>query len=62
MKNFAECRPTGIYKEDYLQELFNRYDDVSATPPAPPMPDWCTGLLLPSSVVYKEHCVIDPKH
>lgn len=41
VKAVADARPPGIYKQDYLQELFRRYGDVEDTPPAPPMPDWC---------------------
>ncbi|KAH6935285.1 hypothetical protein HPB50_005020 [Hyalomma asiaticum] len=37
----AEARPPGIYKADYLRELFKRYGDVDETPPAPPRPSWC---------------------
>lgn len=39
---FAQARPPGIYKEDYIKELFRRYeeDDVDVPPP-PEMPDWC---------------------
>ncbi|KAH9628994.1 hypothetical protein HF086_001904 [Spodoptera exigua] len=36
-----QTRPPGIYKQDYLQELFRRYDEVELTPPAPMLPDWC---------------------
>ena len=43
VRAFAQVRPPGIYKEDYLQELFRRYDDPDETPPAPPLPEWCTG-------------------
>ncbi|XP_072396689.1 mRNA-capping enzyme [Diabrotica undecimpunctata] len=39
---FAESRPVGIYKGDYIQELYKRYDDVSDAPPPPSLPDWCT--------------------
>ncbi|CAH1784913.1 unnamed protein product [Owenia fusiformis] len=42
VRTFAQMRPPGIYKQDYLEELFRRYDDVEDTPPAPPLPDWCT--------------------
>lgn len=40
---FARARPPGIYKQDYLQELFRRYDEEENTIPAPPLPDWCDG-------------------
>ncbi|VDP10279.1 unnamed protein product, partial [Soboliphyme baturini] len=38
---FAKARPPGIYKESYLAELFQRFDDADATPVAPPLPSWC---------------------
>lgn len=34
-------RPVGIYKEDYIVELYRRYDDVEDATRAPPLPDWC---------------------
>lgn len=38
---FAEARPPGIYKQDYLNELFRRYGEPSMKPPnAPPLPTW----------------------
>ncbi|XP_064652771.1 mRNA-capping enzyme-like [Lineus longissimus] len=39
---FAKARPPGIYKQDYLDELYRRYGDPEDTPNAPPLPDWCT--------------------
>ncbi|XP_064481228.1 mRNA-capping enzyme-like isoform X1 [Ornithodoros turicata] len=41
VKAIAMARPPGIYKADYLRELFSRYGDVADTVPAPPRPDWC---------------------
>ncbi|CAK1549641.1 unnamed protein product [Leptosia nina] len=41
LKAFANERPPGIYKPDYLLELYKRYDDESMTPEAPMRPDWC---------------------
>lgn len=41
VRAIAEARPPGIYKADYLRELFKRYGDVDETPPAPPRPSWC---------------------
>lgn len=38
---FSEVRPPGIYKKDYLVELYKRYDDVDFAPEPPPLPDWC---------------------
>lgn len=40
-RHFGLMRPPGIYKEDYIQELFQRLGDVEDAPPAPAMPDWC---------------------
>ena len=39
---FAQCRPPGIYKQDYLNELFKRYADVTddKVPIAAPIPNW----------------------
>lgn len=39
---FAQARPPGIYKDDYIKELFRRYDDVEDALPAPEKPDWCS--------------------
>ncbi|RZF44276.1 hypothetical protein LSTR_LSTR006826 [Laodelphax striatellus] len=41
LRQFADCRPPGIYKQDYLNELFARYGDVEDTPAAPTLPNWC---------------------
>ncbi|XP_053602139.1 mRNA-capping enzyme [Plodia interpunctella] len=41
VNEFARMRPPGIYKQDYLQELYRRYDDAEFTPAAPMRPDWC---------------------
>lgn len=38
---FAKARAPGIYKGDYLKELFCRYGDEEDTPSAPSLPDWC---------------------
>ena len=38
---FAQSRPNGIYKQDYINELFKRYADPSEPiPTAPPQPEW----------------------
>ena len=41
-----QSRPPGIYKQDYLDELFRRYGDPEDTPSAPPLPQWCTGMAV----------------
>lgn len=41
LDKFAKVRPPGIYKADYLQELYQRYDEVEDTPLPPQLPDWC---------------------
>lgn len=38
---FAHARPPGIYKADYIKELFRRYDDEDDAPPPPELPAWC---------------------
>ena len=38
---FAAKRPPGIYKADYIEEIFRRYGDVSDAPAVPHLPDWC---------------------
>lgn len=38
---FAQARLPGIYKGDYLKELFRRYGDVADAPAPPPLPEWC---------------------
>lgn len=39
---FAESRPPGIYKQDYLNELFKRYESEADAPIAPELPTWET--------------------
>lgn len=41
LAEFAIARPPGIYKGDYIQELYRRYDDVEDAPPPPARPTWC---------------------
>lgn len=41
LAEFATVRPPGIYKDDYIKELYRRYDDVEDAPPPPPRPSWC---------------------
>lgn len=38
---FAKARPPGIYKQEYITELYKRYDDEDDATTAPPLPDWC---------------------
>uniref|UniRef100_A0A8C5DSM7 mRNA-capping enzyme n=1 Tax=Gouania willdenowi TaxID=441366 RepID=A0A8C5DSM7_GOUWI len=38
---FSQARSPGIYKGDYLKELFRRYGDEEDAPPAPALPEWC---------------------
>ncbi|XP_061479287.1 mRNA-capping enzyme isoform X4 [Rhineura floridana] len=38
---FAQARAPGIYKGDYLKELFRRYGDGVDAPVPPPLPEWC---------------------
>ncbi|XP_075158681.1 RNA guanylyltransferase and 5'-phosphatase mRNA capping enzyme [Haematobia irritans] len=41
LATFTKIRPPGIYKQDYINELYRRYDDEDDAPPAPELPDWC---------------------
>lgn len=41
LAEFAVVRPPGIYKSDYIQELYKRYDFLNDIPPPPPRPSWC---------------------
>lgn len=43
---FYSVRPPGIYKGDYIRELYNRYDDVADAPLPPELPSWHTGKHL----------------
>lgn len=38
---YSQARAPGIYKGDYLKELFRRYGDVEDAPAAPALPEWC---------------------
>lgn len=40
---FSRCREPGIYKQDYLLELYRRYDDPNDVLAAPEKPSWCFG-------------------
>jgi len=42
VQTFAKARKPGIYKEDYLVDLFSRYGMEEESPPPPPLPSWCT--------------------
>lgn len=37
---FAQARPPGIYKADYIKELFRRYEDEDEPFQVPPKPTW----------------------
>lgn len=42
VKEFSQHRPPGIYKQDYLNDLFKRYGDPDdEVPKAPDLPEWC---------------------
>jgi len=40
LSTFSICRPHGIYKDDYIKELFRRYGDIEDAPLAPMRPAW----------------------
>ncbi|XP_059617367.1 mRNA-capping enzyme-like [Phlebotomus argentipes] len=37
---FSDARPPGIYKQDYIEELFRRYNNTDQVPDAPALPSW----------------------
>jgi len=37
---YKEKRPVGIYKQEYIQEIFSRYGDAADAPSAPERPEW----------------------
>jgi mRNA-capping enzyme len=44
---FADARPPGIYKQDYINELFRLYGDpLEPVPVAPALPQWETTNLI----------------
>lgn len=47
--SFAACRPDGIYKQDYIDELFRRYGEIDDRILAPPRPAWENGPVDESS-------------
>lgn len=53
LQEFSNARQPGIYKQDYLDELFRRYGDIDDTPPAPILPDWCNGKFLLKKLLYR---------
>ena len=38
---FSQARAPGIYKQDYINELYKRYGDEEDATPAPELPGWC---------------------
>ncbi|BES88741.1 mRNA capping enzyme [Nesidiocoris tenuis] len=54
LREFARCRPPGIYKGDYIKELYRRYDDINDAPEAPLRPNWCFENVDTSSSVAGE--------
>jgi mRNA-capping enzyme len=41
VQEFARARSPGIYKQEYINELFKRYGDEEDTLMAPALPQWC---------------------
>ena len=58
VRAFAQARPPGIYKEDYLHELFSRYGDPDDTPPPPALPDWCSGIKFTTLFICKYRLIV----
>lgn len=55
---FADARPPGIYKQDYINELFRRYEDIEDAISAPERPAWCLGNLTFVWLLIKENMYI----
>ena len=41
VNEFVKAREPGIYKGDYLREIYKMYADEDDAPPPPERPDWC---------------------
>ncbi|XP_014251791.1 mRNA-capping enzyme-like isoform X1 [Cimex lectularius] len=41
LQEFARARPPGIYKGDYIIELYSRYGSIDDAPNPPLKPSWC---------------------
>lgn len=54
---FAQCRPPGIYKQDYINELFKRYADEfnNEVAIAPPTPNWEEPAAQPENFPQSSH-------
>ena len=50
---FRDQRPPGMYKEEYINELFNRYGDIADAPAIPDRPEWCFEDEIPEEDVDK---------
>jgi len=46
LSKFAAARPPGIYKQEYIMELYKRYENVTNVPSAPSRPFWCTDYVI----------------
>ncbi|CDW52813.1 mRNA capping enzyme [Trichuris trichiura] len=53
---FVSARPPGIYKQEYLKELYRRYDDVAFAPDAPELPEWCLETVNYVRKACREYC------
>ncbi|XP_050362183.1 mRNA-capping enzyme [Nymphalis io] len=62
IQEFSRNRPPGIYKQDYLEELFRRYDEIEDVITAPPRPDWCMDEDGEDDVVEEEAVDNDNGH
>ena len=42
-EEFCQAREPGIYKENYIRELFEKYSpSLDVLPDPPQLPSWCT--------------------
>lgn len=57
LAQFSAVRPPGIYKEDYIRELFRRYGDEEDCPQTYPlMPTWGTSPSIVFKTIFLPVC------
>lgn len=57
---FAHARPPGIYKADYIEELYRLFEPGEKPMTAPEMPEWCFGMLAKCHDSFFSIFTVDP--
>jgi mRNA-capping enzyme len=53
---FTAARPSGIYKQKYLVEIYRRYEDITNVPSPLSRPCWCADhIILNIEGLWNEH-------